>query len=296
MEEQRPWHRLFGLSWMDFFHGLPVTVVTEKDLSEKKQELDVLIIRKEPGPLDCRLPDGFEDLAGYNLVTFKSHRDKLSVWTLMELIGHHVNVRKQVSPGMDEDELLPEEEFRLYAVCVRYPQQLASQNVSLQAVSEGVYEVQVLTRRIRIIVVNQLPQQEHNAMLHLFSTRAELVSYGVEHYQIRSGQTSTLLLQLYQRYRQEGLTMPDKLEEFARETIDRLLEELPVEKRREGLSLDELLKLLKDLPIQKRPEGLSPEERLKGLSPDELLKALPRETLEELLRRMKDNGSPSDAS
>jgi len=32
MSEQRPWHRLFALSWVDFFRGLPVTVEPEKDL------------------------------------------------------------------------------------------------------------------------------------------------------------------------------------------------------------------------------------------------------------------------
>ena len=120
MEGQRPWHRLFGLTWMDFFTGLPVTVEMEKDLSLKKQLLDVLLIRKEAEILNCRLPDGFEDLAPYNLVTFKSHVEKLSIWTLHELVGHYVNLRKQVSPAMDEDELLPEEHFRLYAVCARY--------------------------------------------------------------------------------------------------------------------------------------------------------------------------------
>src|SRR5262249_16750991 len=147
-------------------------------------------------------------------------------------------------------------------------------------------------------------------MLHRLSTRAELLSYGVQHYCIRSEETSTLVLQLYQRYRQEGLTMPDILEEFVRETIASLLKELPDEKRQEGLSLEELLKgirskkhqdglspeerikgipretiesLLKELPVEKRLEGLSPEERIKGI---------PRKTLEELLQKMKDNGSP----
>jgi hypothetical protein len=67
--------------------------------------------------------------------------------------------------------------------------------------------------------------------------------------------------------------MPDLLEEFARETIDRLLKELPAEK------------LL---------ERLTPEERLKGLSVEELLKGLPRETLEALLERMRANGSATD--
>jgi len=71
MSEQRPWHRLFALSWVDFFRGLPVTVEMEKDLSLKQQLLDLVILRKETAALPCRLPDGFEDLARFNLITFK---------------------------------------------------------------------------------------------------------------------------------------------------------------------------------------------------------------------------------
>jgi hypothetical protein len=262
-EEQRPWHRLFALSWMDFFHGLPVTVEMEKDLSLKQQRLDVVILRKEPGPLSCRLPDGFEELTAYNLVSFKSHQEKLSAWALEELIGHYVNLRKQVSPSMDEDDLLAADQFRLYAVSTRYPQQLASSGVVLQEVSEGVYEVQALTRRIRVIVANQLPRQVHNAMLHLFSTRAELLTYGVEHYRIRSAQTSTLLLQLYLRHQQEGQTMPDELEKLYNETIEQLLKILPVEKR------------------------------LKGLSAEQLLQGLSAEQLRELAEKIRANGPPA---
>src|SRR5688500_11004643 len=102
MDEQRPWHRLFGLSWMDFFRGQPVTVEIEKDLSLKKQLLDVVLIRREAGPIDRPLPDGFEELAAYNRVSFKSYKDKLSAWSLKELLGHYVNLRKQVSPTTDE--------------------------------------------------------------------------------------------------------------------------------------------------------------------------------------------------
>jgi hypothetical protein len=73
MSEPRPWHRLFGLSLVDFFRGLPVSVELEKDLSLKQQLLEVVILRKEAGALPCHLPDGFEDLAAHNLVTFKSY-------------------------------------------------------------------------------------------------------------------------------------------------------------------------------------------------------------------------------
>ena len=58
MNEPTPWHRLFGLSLVDFFRGTPVSVELEKDLSLKQQLLDVVLIHKGDAPLSCRLPDG----------------------------------------------------------------------------------------------------------------------------------------------------------------------------------------------------------------------------------------------
>src|SRR5436853_4394630 len=91
MSEPRPWHRLFGLSLVDFFRGTPVSVELEKDLSLKQQLLDVVLLRKGAGPLPCRLPDGFEELAAHNLVSFKSYQEALDGWALNELVGHYVN-------------------------------------------------------------------------------------------------------------------------------------------------------------------------------------------------------------
>jgi len=183
MKEPQPWHRLFGLSWMDFFSNLPVHVEMEKDLSLKEQLLDLVILRREPGPLLRRLPDGFDNLAIHNLVSFKSYQEALDAWALSELIGHYVNYRKQISPSMQD--LLPEADFRLFAVAVRFPQGLARQ-VTLAPVQPGVYEVRHFTGNLRVIVVHELPQQEHNAMLHLFSARLDLLRYGSAHYQPQS--------------------------------------------------------------------------------------------------------------
>jgi hypothetical protein len=280
MEEQRPWHRLFGLSWTDFFRGLPVTVDLERDLSVKKQLLDVVLIRKDAAVLSCRLPDGFEELATYNLVSFKSHQEKLSAWTLEELLGHYVNLRKQVSPSMDEPSLLSQEEFRLFAVSVRFPRNLADENIAMRQLRQGVYEVEALSRRLRLIVVNQLPLEEHNALLHLFSASGESFAYGARHYRLRSAETSSLLFQLFQRYREEALTMPDMLEELTRETIDQILKNLPVEKRLEGV------------PVEKRLEGVPVEKRLEGVPVEELLAGLSPQTREALARRLKDKESP----
>ena len=57
---------------------------------------------------------------------------------VVELIGHYVNLRKQVSPSLQD--LLPESDFRLFAVCVRFPQNLVSRvPLTLEAYLEGVH-------------------------------------------------------------------------------------------------------------------------------------------------------------
>ena len=147
------WHRLFGLVLTDFFAGSPFVVELEKELSLKKQFLDVVILRQGKGRFNGRLPDGFDDLAAHNLITFKSHHEALDDWALKELTGHYVNYRKQLSPPGQP--LLPEKEFRLYAVCSRYPHNLASE-VSWQELQPGVYQCQRGTDAIRVVVAGQL--------------------------------------------------------------------------------------------------------------------------------------------
>jgi hypothetical protein len=198
------------------------------------------------------------------------------------LIGHYVNYRKQTSPSMQD--LLPETDFRLFAVSVRFPQALARQ-VALTPVQPGVYEVRHFTGSLRLVVVHELPQQEHNALLHLFSARTDLLRYGATHYRLRSKETSTLLKQLFDRYRLEETLMPDSLEQlqqFAEETIEELLNNMPPEqllKRRPPETIDELVKRV---PL---------EQLLKRLSADDLLATLSPETRAALAQRLKDYGS-----
>jgi len=177
---------LFGLSWTDFCEGTALDVNPEKDLSVKQQFVD-LLIRQGPGPLP--LPDGFDNLGQSNVVTFKSHQEALDGWALCETIGHYVNARKQCSPSLKK--LLPESAFRLYAVCVRFPHNLA-QEVPLTRLREGVYEVPLVNQRIRIIVIQELPLEEQNALLLLFSSRVEQVQYAREHYKPRTTEMTTL--------------------------------------------------------------------------------------------------------
>jgi hypothetical protein len=168
----------------------------------------------------------------------------------------------------------------VFAVCVRFPHNLAAQEVILTPVRPGVYEWRVGRLPIRIVVVHQLPQQEHNALLHLFSAREEQLRYGKDHYRPHSPDTSTLLYELFQTY-QEDAEMTSKLKDFVRQSIDELLQKLPPEELR------------KRLTPQQRLEGLSPEQRLEGLSAEEVARALPPEVREALARKLAPNGSSS---
>jgi hypothetical protein len=151
---------------------------------------------------------------------------------LKELTGHYVNYRKQVSP--QDQPLLPESDFRLYAVCSRYPHNLANA-VLWEPLQEGVYRCRRGTDTIRVVVAAQLPRAEHNAMLHLLSASAAQVGYGAGYYRQRSEATSTLLYQLFAGYQREGIAMPYTMEDFKRDFIKEHFQELTPEDRREAL-------------------------------------------------------------
>src|SRR6266702_5704211 len=149
----RDWHRLFGLLLTDFFADSPFTVEIERDLSAQQQFLDVVILRRRRGRIGVRLPDGLDGLAAHNLITFKSHHEALDGWAMKELVGHYVAYRKLVS--FSPSELLPEDRFRLYAVCARFPRNLSGQ-LPWQERQAGVYDCRWGTDEVRVIVAGQL--------------------------------------------------------------------------------------------------------------------------------------------
>jgi hypothetical protein len=186
---------------------------------------------------------------------------------------------------------LPEEEFRLFAVCARYPHNLA-QLVPWTAVQPGVYDCQWATEGIRVIVLGQLPQSEHNAMLHLFSAAQEQVRYGAQHYRQRADDTSTLLQRLFEQYRKEGVNMPYTMEDFRRDYVKEHLKDLTPEEIRAVVPPEELLK---GLPPEERLAGLAPEERLAGLSLEERLAGFSPEEIAALLKRLQAGDSSPKA-
>jgi hypothetical protein len=256
------WHRLFGLGLTDYFTDSRYTVELEKDLSIKQQRLDVLIIEQGSGNEISEPPDGLENLAQHNLLTYKSLRQPLDAWTLDELVGHYVNYRKQRSPSLEA--LLPVEEFRLYAVCTRHPEKLET-NATLELIKEGIYEVQWGSQRIRIIVLSEVPKVERNAIWQLYSGIPENVQYGALHYNWRRTDLSKAINVLFKFYQIEGIAMPYTVEDFKKDLKKELLALLTPEELLEIPAMDELLK---------------------RLPPEELLKRLTREEIEAYLKKL----------
>jgi hypothetical protein len=257
-EALRDWHRLFGLLLTDFFTGSPFAVEVERDLSVQQQLLDVVIVRRGRGRFAGKLPDGLEGLRPHNLLTFKSHHEALDGWAVKELVHHDVAYRKLVSPSPSE--LLPDEQFGLYAVAARFPHNLSGQ-VPWQKAQAGVYDCRWGTDTIRVVVAGELPREAHNAPLHLFSAAPDLVDFGRSAYQRRSENTSALLRQLLERFQEEGVVMTYTMEDFQRQYVKEHFPQLSPEEREE---------VLRSLP---------PEERLAGLSPEQIQEYLDRLTV-----------------
>ena len=303
-EALRDWHRIFGLVLTDFFTGSPFVVEVERDLSQQQQLLDVVIVRRRRGRFTGALPDGLGDLAEHNLITFKSLHEALDDWAIRELLGYYVAYRKLVSRSPSD--LLPADHFRLYAVCARFPHNLAGQTPWQQR-QAGVYDCRWGLDTIRVVVAGQLPREAHNAPLHLFSASPELIGFGRSAYRQHSEDTSQLLGQLFERLEGEGFTMSYTMEDFRRDYVKSHFARLTPEERREvlqslspeeqgealeRLSPDRLRQVLQALEAQewrKVLRSLPPEERrevVQTLPPDELLAAFSEEQIRAYLDQL----------
>jgi hypothetical protein len=141
-----------GLGLIDLFTDSNYKVKTEPDMSVKSQYVDILIISKSTGKPVKKLPDGFEFLRDYNVITYKSLNESLNQWAIVEILGHYVSYRKIISP---KDKLLPESKFQVFAVCTNYPQKVLGSEKNfgedVKKIKAGVYKIE--SRLIGSIII-----------------------------------------------------------------------------------------------------------------------------------------------
>ena len=177
-------------------------------------------------------------------------------------------------PGKDGG-MPSEDSFQMFGVSTRFPEKLARQ-VSLQRRMQGVYETERGTDKIRVIVLNEITRLEHNSLWHLFSCVPAMVQFGASHHSLKTTDTSTILVRLFENYQFEGIMMPYTIQDFRRDFTLEHIHLLSDSERLEGV------------PPEKRLEGISPEVRLEGLSPKKRLEGLLSEELKRLLQEVKE--------
>lgn len=91
-KRKNPWHRILGIALTDLFYQTPYEVEMEKDVSQKRQLLDILILQKSAHAtsgvgegLPLQLPDGLDVLRQYNLISYKSMHESFTGWVLPKL-------------------------------------------------------------------------------------------------------------------------------------------------------------------------------------------------------------------
>ena len=116
---------------------------------------------------------------------------------------------------------------------------------------------------VRVVVAGELPQESHNAPLHLFSASPELVGFGGRSYRRRSASTSLLMGRLFAAVHGEGFGMSFTMEDFHRQCAKEDFAKLTPEEQRETLerlSPERLREVLKSLPVEELLAAMSPEQ------------------------------------
>jgi hypothetical protein len=134
-----------------------------------------------------------------------------------------------------------------------------AKQILLQPIKSGVYDVVWGLDKVRLIVLSEIAEGEHNAIWRLFSAKAEVVLQAKQDYQLHNSDMSDIIYQLFEKYQQEKLIMAYTVQDFHKEYVLSHLYLIPPKDRLEGLAAKDRL------------EGLAAKDRLEGLSIEEIM-------------------------
>ncbi|MDI6794444.1 MAG: hypothetical protein QME81_16525, partial [bacterium] len=97
------------------------------------------------------------------------------------------------------------------------------------------------THRIRVLVLSEMPEGEHNSIWYLFSGVQEKVLSGATQYRKHTVETSTIINQLFDNYQLEGVFMPYTMKDFQRDYVKEHLNVLTPEEVLQRFSAEEVL-------------------------------------------------------
>ncbi len=289
------WHPLL-VRLLTVTLGSAFKVEQEISVGKMPLQVDILLIRREGGELseaDARdLAELLPLLHRFSLVEFKAPTDALERGDFAHLLGcAYLWHGQQSEPiGHEEISLLVvapnvnrplRDDLRLLK-CEIHEQQPGIFRVTGQPFNIWVVETDVMADRVQPIL-SLVSRAFLNDRESIIERLAELGEAALArcHYVVQ---------QVQQFRKEEDMAMQQALtktlKEFDEELVDRMVQELPAERRLRGLTPEERLR---GLPPEEVLRVVSPQERLRGLSPEEVAAALSAEDAARL-RKLLDRG------
>jgi len=223
-----PWHRFLKVGLKQVFSGSCFEVQDEFDLSDPKQLVDFVVIRRGdldlPAPDPARLPDGLQDLQDHNLISYKSMNEAFDRFALNELVGHAVAYSKLQAKG---DWKAFSDQLGLIAVSTRKPTTEVIAALMHQTAAEDVYQIDCAGWQIICVVINQAPPEDRNWLWELM--RGDRSRW-------KNGTIATILKEIERILKNMVVISPVNVA-FETQLIESWLEDLPAEKRLIGLDL-----------------------------------------------------------
>lgn len=243
-------HQVLGRLLQLSLTPVAITVNIEVDLLGESPKADALLLRRQGSAWNAaqraRLPDGVRDsAAGHVLIEFK-YTESVNERGLAQAVAYDHFYRQA--------QRLPEEQALLTVMLsAKTPQKARLAEWGYREAQAGVYHSALpLLRRVRLLVLNELPSKPHNAYVKLFASREREREAAFE---ALSEPEVTISSQLhaYMFGLQETLDVmgesnmaemltPDRIMEIGEKIRQRVLDAATPEERLAGLDLEERLR------------------------------------------------------
>jgi hypothetical protein len=301
-------HQVLGALCLLSLAPVQISVHMDVDLLGKPPKADILLLRREGEAWNAaqraRLPDGVRDSAAAHVLVEFKYTESVNETALAQAVSYDHFYR--------QGQRLSEEQALTVLLSARTPRKDRLEKWGYEEEQKGVFCSQLpLLRRVRLLVLNRLPPQPHNAFVKLFASRKrereaafasldmpmvaespDLHAYmvGLQTALEVKGEVNMAEMLTPEKVMEIGKEVRQRILEWAspediNETLrQRILEMASPEERMMGLDLNKVNPKLR----QRILEMASPEERLSGLDPNEILAGINTAERRTLLRLLQE--------
>ncbi len=277
-----PWHRLLGKLFELLLTPLGITVTVDFKLMSDPPRGDILLLRREQPYWTAEqlayLPDGIRNSQASDILVEFKYTESLTGQMIAKVLSYDTLYR--------EIQELPTERVESFILCSKTPRPKLLKDYGYRPTEwAGVYQSgNILLEHVKILVLNDLSNDPHNAFVKCFASRIEVVQLAFKVLDLGNWSRKLwgFLLGLQNSLIKKGVIMtrikkikeitPEDVMDLGERIFEAMLASMPTKEVLSRYKAEEVLAQYK------------PEERLLGLKSEEVLS---RYKFEEVLSRYK---------